>query len=92
MAIVYVTDKEHRADVKVCEVKDYKADLLYAEVSADYKAKGDALWFFTDKEHKATVKIFWTDKDYKADILVANVGKDYKAKWQKSHKFQNRLS
>ena len=58
MAIIFVTDKEYHADIKMCEVKEHKTDILYAEMSADYKAKGDALCFFTDKEHRATVKIF----------------------------------
>ena len=43
---MFVTDKEHRAYIKVCEVKDHKADLLYIEERADYKAKGNTLWFF----------------------------------------------
>ena len=41
MPKIYVTDKEHKADLKVCEVKDHKADMKYWITDKDYKAKGN---------------------------------------------------
>ena len=30
MAKIFETDKEYKADIKVCEVKEYKADMKYS--------------------------------------------------------------
>ena len=38
MPKIYVTKKEYKADIKVCEVSEYKADIKY---------------WVTDKEHKS---------------------------------------
>ena len=67
MAIIYVTDKEYQADIKISLVsQEYKADLLFYEEDHDYQAKGDNLWYFTNKEYKSTIKIYWVDQEYKA--------------------------
>lgn len=93
MAKVYVCGKESDADVKIFAAKnDFEADLLYCDVSQEYQAKGDALWFFTDRDSRASVKVFWTDQKHKADLNVFKVKEAYKAKWRKSHKWTNRLS
>ena len=73
------------------EKKDYKVDLVFFEVTKEYKAKGDALWFFVDREYQADFTVFWTDKEYKADLNVFKTDKDYKAKWNKNHKLQSRI-
>ena len=36
----FYVDKEHKADKKICYVKEYKADLKIFEVKKEYKAKG----------------------------------------------------
>jgi hypothetical protein len=54
MAKIYVTDKEHKADIKVFLVdQDYKADLLFYEVDHDRKEKGDLLWYFEEKDYRS---------------------------------------
>ncbi len=56
MALVYVTDIEYQADIKVFAVNErYQADLCFFEVDRDYKANTEAKWFFEDKDYKATV-------------------------------------
>ena len=80
MGKIYVTDKESKADIKVCEVKDYKADMKYWVTDKEYKAKDDAKWCYVTQEYKADKKIWWTDKEYKADLKVCAVTQEYKAK------------
>ena len=41
MSLIFVTDKEHKADLKICEVKEYKADLKYWITDKEHKAKKD---------------------------------------------------
>ena len=41
MSLIFVTDKEHKANLKICEVKEHKANLKVCEVSSEHKAKGD---------------------------------------------------
>jgi len=92
MAIIYVTDKEYQADVKISLVsQEYKADLLFYEEDHDYQEKGDNLWYFTNKEYKSTIKIYWVDQEYKADIKVFKVNQEYKAEWKKSNPWISRL-
>ena len=80
MGKIYITDKEYKADVKVCEVKDYKADMKYWVTDKEYKAKDDSKWCYVKQEYKADKKIWWTDKEYKADLKVCEVAQEYKAK------------
>jgi len=80
MAKIYVTDKEYKADLKVCEVRDYKADMKYWVTDKEYKAKGDAKWCYVKQEYKADKKICWVKQEYKADLKVCEVSQEYKAK------------
>ena len=46
MALVYVTDIEYQADIKVFAVNEkYQADLCFFEVDRDYKANTESKWF-----------------------------------------------
>jgi len=40
ISLIFVTDKEHKADKVICWVKEHKAELKVCEVSKEYKAKG----------------------------------------------------
>lgn len=92
MAKIFVVERESAATVKAFAVKsDYQADLLYCEVSSEYRAKGDALWFYAKSESQATCKLCWVSSEYHADVKVYKVDSESKAKWKKSHAFQNRL-
>ena len=52
MPKIYVTKKEYKADIKVCEVSEYKADIKYWVTDKEHKSKRiDCKWFFVDKEH-----------------------------------------
>ena len=79
MPKIYVTDKEYKADLKVCEVKDHKADMKYWITDKDSKAKEDAKWCYVEKEYKADKKICWV-KEHKADLKVCEVSQEHKAK------------
>ncbi len=81
--IVFSTDKEYKADIKVFAVDQaYKADLLVFKVNAEYKAKGnEGKWYFADADYKATKKVYFVDADYKADLRINFVDSDYKSKW-----------
>ena len=81
MAKIFETNKEYKADIKVCEVREYKADMKYWVADKEHQAKReDSKWFFVDRENKADKKIYWTTKEYKADLKVCKVSKEYKAK------------
>ena len=57
MPKIYVTKKEYKADIKVCEVSEYKADIKYWVTDKEHKSKRiDCKWYFVDKEHKAEKK------------------------------------
>ena len=57
MALVYVTDIEYQADIKVFAVNEkYQADLCFFEVDRDYKANTESKWFFEDKDYKRRLK------------------------------------
>tara|TARA_B100000965_G_C19454188_1_gene696704 strand:+ start:492 stop:743 length:252 start_codon:yes stop_codon:yes gene_type:complete len=80
MANIYITKKEFKSEIKVSEVKEYKADLKYWVTDKKNNAKNsDCKWFYVDKEHQAD-KIICFVKEYKADIKVAEVNREYKAK------------
>ena len=80
MSLIFVTDKENKADLKICEVKEYKADLKYWITDKEHKAKrDDAKWCYVNREHKADKAICWV-KEHKADLKVCEVSKEYKAK------------
>ena len=80
MANIYITKKEFKSEIKVSEVKEYKADLRYWVTEKKYKAKNsDCKWFYVTKEFQADKKICFV-KEHKADIKVAEVNKEYKAK------------
>ena len=92
MALVYVTDIEYQADIKVFAVIErYQAALCFFEVDRDYKANTEAKWFFEDKDYKATVKIYWVEYEYQADLKVFRVTQEHLAGWQKSHRLITRL-
>ena len=80
MANIYITEKEHKADIKVAEVKEYRADLKYWVTDKKHKARNnDCKWFYVTKESQADKKICFV-KEYKADIKVAEVNRENKAK------------
>ena len=80
MSLSFVTDNEHNADLKICEVKEYKADLKYWITDKEHKAKkDDAKWCYVNREHRADKVICWV-KEHKADLKVCEVSKEYKAK------------
>ena len=80
MAKIFVTDKKHKADICVCEVKEYKADMKYWIADREHKSKNnDSKWFYVDRDHKADKIIFWS-KEYPANLKVCEVSKEYKAK------------
>ena len=80
MAKIFVTDKKHKADICVCEVKEYKADMKYWIADREHKSKNnDSKWFYVGRDHKADKIIFWS-KEYQANIKVREVSKEYKAK------------
>ena len=78
MTKIYVTDKEYRADLKVCEVKEHRASMLYWITDKEHKAKESYKWCYV-KEHKADKKICWV-KEHRADLKVCEVSKEHRAK------------
>ena len=45
MSKIFVTDREHKADLKIFETKEYKADIKYWVTDKEHKAKNnDAKW------------------------------------------------
>ncbi len=92
MALVYVTENEYNADIKVFLVDNvYSADLLFYVVDADYQANTEAKWFFEHNEYRATVKIFFVDNEYKADLKICRVSNASEARWCKGHPLIGRL-
>ena len=52
MAKIFVTDKKHKADICVCEVKEFKADIKYWMSDREHKSKNsDCKWFYVDKSY-----------------------------------------
>ena len=52
MAIIYVTNQKHRADLKIYrENQKHRADMLIFVENQKHRAKGDCLWFYTDQKH-----------------------------------------
>jgi hypothetical protein len=92
MAKVFVVNQKYNATVKMFAVRNgYGTDLIYCEVKEDYRAKGDALWYYVKHEYEATCKIFWVQHDYEADVKVFKTNRESEAKWKKSNQFQNRI-
>lgn len=57
MALVYVTDIEYQADIKVFAVNEkYQADLCFFEVDRDYKANTESKWFLKIRTIKRRLK------------------------------------
>lgn len=80
MAKIYITNKEYKADIKVCEVSEYKSEMKFWITDKEHEAKSsDCKWFYVDKEHKADKKICYV-KEYKADLKIFEVKKENKAK------------
>ena len=45
MARVFKTDKKHKADLKVCKVSEYKADIKFWIADKEHKSKNsDCKW------------------------------------------------
>ena len=82
MAIIYVTDNKHRADLKVYKEERSKlsADMHYYETDNKYHAKKDCIWYFTDNKHRADKQVFWEKNKHSADIKVYKVDSKYHAK------------
>lgn len=91
MALVYVTDIEYQADIKVFAVNEkYQADLCFSrliEITRPIRSQ----MVFEDKDYKATVKIYWVEHEYQADLKVFRVTQEHLAGWQKSHRLITRL-
>ena len=68
-----------KADLKVCEVKEHRADMKYWITDKEHRAKESAKWCYVDKEHKADKKICWV-KEHRADLKVCEVSKEHRAK------------
>lgn len=91
MASIFVTN-EYDADVKVCKVDSYDADLAVYVVDYESDARGrDELWFYVDWANDATVKICWVDWANDADIKVCFVDYQGDAGWKCGHPWQARL-
>ena len=57
MALVYVTEYEYQADIKVFAVENsYQADLCFFEVDQDYRADTEAKWFLKTEIIKRPLK------------------------------------
>ena len=82
MAIIFITDKKHQADLKVYkeERNKYSADMLYYKTDNKYNAKKDCIWYITENKHKADKEIYWEKNKHSADIKVYEVDNKYKAK------------